>query len=336
MLFHPLPFWLKHGGSLTLLDSVLYSLARTMTVISKLVAVAPDGSTKVTCTDCKKEVERTDVQVLGGDQCRCNGCNSLRSRIGRAVKAFQIEGYDNLPHGSRADLLKAAENLYGMDLAKLIVDTCTKTSIARNTLSYEAGGGFLEMDDAEEKYKKKPLVWASILENAPRMTCSIRGCEMIQIPQYTATDKTENINQLEKKRKVEAETTAKPKKLPKKPKQEVQVQDPGSDAVVSAALKKRLEAQVAKVRELGLSLATNFAEASAPDVAEHMAPKTLKSAAELQETIETACAKAEPWIASSIAPKGAPAVWLEEMKLIIKDYKSTNEKLEEAVADSKN
>ena len=53
--------------------------------------------------------------------------------------------------------------------------------------SFRHNGHYLDKVDMDEKYKNKPLQLASIYENAKKINCPIRNCDLWEDPDYQST-----------------------------------------------------------------------------------------------------------------------------------------------------
>jgi len=179
------------------------------------------------CSDCDTNHPNTakyitkfkDESVLGGagrdrstgthekgDQICCKPCNRAKARIQRLIKSEAWgEDFKSVSGESRAQLMLAAHDAFGGDLAKLIKVQMEQSHASSRVETFCKGGGFLDADDLDEKYKKKPQQLANIKANANTFKCPIRMCMMYQDPEYVLTDVAKDEKRSTTKRTVEAE-----------------------------------------------------------------------------------------------------------------------------------
>jgi len=178
---------------------------------------------------------------------RCDECNSTRSRVYRMIQTRGIQGFDDVTGENKAAFMAKASTLYGDKLAKLIVETITQVRTQKQITQFQATGGFIDWDDAKEKYAKtKPDQWESIKQHGTRFTCPTRGVLMVSIPTYALTNTQEDSNVLETKRKIEREETIKKQKVIKREK--ITVPETGDQPKeLSTAQIKRVETLKEKI-----------------------------------------------------------------------------------------
>ena len=92
------------------------------------------------CCTCKQEVG-SNYQVVHAEdpysgqleQIRCSGCNSLKSRTNRILKAdpHASLGYRNLTDEERKVYKEKAVNLFGSELKKFLEETISQSRMRR-------------------------------------------------------------------------------------------------------------------------------------------------------------------------------------------------------------
>ena len=115
----------------------------------------------------------------------------------------------------RQELYQRCGNLMGEKLVKEVQEIITHYRIRRTTITFSAGGGYIPMAEAKDKYeKKKPDMWKNIQDHGQTLTCPIQGL-MVQIPQYEARKLDEEIDSEEARLKLQASGKLKKPKAPK-------------------------------------------------------------------------------------------------------------------------
>ena len=90
-----------------------------------------------------------------------------------------VQGYTELSKSERATFFAEASDLFDADLRKKLNEVITKSRMDRQISAFKRSGKAMEFTEAEKKFKDKPDEWASILRNAPRFKCVVRGIDMI-------------------------------------------------------------------------------------------------------------------------------------------------------------
>eukprot|EP00973_Karenia_brevis_P088212 12231505-Karenia_brevis.AAC.1 len=105
--------------------------------------------------------------------------------------------------------------MYGQDLTKLITESCVQSSLRKSTLSMSQYGDLEPEEDVRERYKDRPLFWANIQRNAYKTCHPVSGEPYLWMPKlHLDMSQIEEHSEV-RKRAIEAEYKAKPKKLPR-------------------------------------------------------------------------------------------------------------------------
>ena len=95
------------------------------------------------------------------------------------------------------------------------MECITKCRTQKQILSTDSGGLFQPIADVQKKYEDDPEELESILANGQRMTCPIRGKELILVPEYKLNLRREDTEELDRKRQIEGEMKIKKAKKAK-------------------------------------------------------------------------------------------------------------------------
>ena len=173
------------------------------------------------CSPCGEEatlddslvVQKENVITGAKEQRRHNKCNSLQSRIRRALKHLseeKQEGYFEMNHTDRKDFYKRAQGMCGAELEKEITESVTMSTIRRITEASSENGNFEPLDEVKTEWaKKRPEALKNLLEHAPRMTCTFTKQELIDVPSYSYKCTAETLDETKSKRAVESKKTEK-------------------------------------------------------------------------------------------------------------------------------
>ena len=165
---------------------------------------------------------RSDVHE-DGDRIRCLQCHGTLAKIYRTVnnEGWQ-DGFASVKGEHRAKLLRETHELLGTDLPKRISLAIEETNIFSQITTFNAGGGFMDEDDLNAKYKSKPEQLKNIKEFGQSFVCPVRKCKMWLDPKYVLKNETFETHERVEKRKAGAELTVKATKAKResKPKEE--------------------------------------------------------------------------------------------------------------------
>ena len=173
--------------------------------------------------------------------------------------------------------------MYGPTLKALLLQAITQSAIESQKSNFAAQGTFEPLKDVEERMKDQPQELASLKANSRIITDPYFNVERIWVPNFTMSLNHEKESKVERKRKLEAETTLKPPKKAKSEKDqkpEKQRDDKAADDQIELpeSLVKRLETSKATLEEQLLTFSATVMEADAPDMAGH-SPATMREKA---------------------------------------------------------
>ena len=130
---------------------------------------ALEGCAKFACITCAEEDVASNMTVAnyhenGHRSFRCRPCNGGRVRVGRMLRVHpSIE--DLSDSADKASMVKDAKKLYGNSLVAHMRSKVTKTDESSLTVSMIGNGNFMDLEDLQAKYEKKPNKLAAVIKN---------------------------------------------------------------------------------------------------------------------------------------------------------------------------
>ena len=188
----------------------------------------------------------------------------------------------------RAQFCKDNNGKFKGSLAKVVTEAITMLTVQRGSKAFTAAADYIDFTDAEISYKSKPAEWKEICANAPRMQCPVRKVELIAIPKFSTRSSEEEINSVEKKRKMEQEEHI---KKDKKAKVEKVLAEPGdAEGIKMLPLldkqQTKLDAQLGKLERESLKLAAMQSTASAAELKDYVSPAALRKGESVREEMK--------------------------------------------------
>ena len=279
------------------------------------------------------------------DQMRCKACNSLKSRINRMLKGNFPVGYRDLSPTERQQFMADGSDLKGDALSKHLNESVVKSQIKRQTIQFQSGGKFMDLTDAREKFKDKPIELENIEKNAVRHTCSVRGVEMVHIPEYSLTQTNTDESETLKKRKSEGTAKIKKAKKPKKEPADAAAADgaeggngPKEGEVKMVEVTKgqhlRLDKLVPTLSEKAMQLASTICEANGPEVTVLIPKFQIVKAENALKAINVYIEKLKKLKAAGTAAKGYTGETLGQYKELKIESDAIHTKLSDLVDDA--
>jgi len=214
------------------------------------------------CSNCQKYIYKfADESELGpagrerrsdthepGDQFRCLDCHKATPRISRLVKA---EGWGDdfkaLSKENRVKFMLQAKTSFGCDLAKLVSLSMTQMHHDSRMKAFTKGGGYVDEEDLNEKYKNKPAQLAAIKANANAFDCPIRLTKLYQDPEYALKDEHREEAVQTLKRQADSKVTVKSQKEAKTAKKPKAIETEVKAVVFTPSQTDKLKTALVKV-----------------------------------------------------------------------------------------
>ncbi len=249
--------------------------------------------------------------------------------------------YHDLAVDQKTRFMQTAIDKFGEDINKAIHDECEWTTTNTDTYHAVRSDDYMEIGDAEKKYKDRPDVWANILENAHRHTCDVTSITYIGIPSYSAEHDHSHKKQETRKRSIQSEKVVKAGKRPRKT-QDGKGQGKGGNGenvekmiTLSERQTKDRDTTEQKLTEACVELEATIMHANAPEIKSEIPPKFLANATGMangfKELIQAVGAFKEEQVASKRF-----SAWLREAREAVRTCIATNEKLTSYVEDAQN
>ena len=132
------------------------------------------------CNYCRRKCSPVEYAVvLKSGKCRCRICVSSVYREAKALKdcdASEVARVRAIPMRDRMEWHRDHATLPLKDLMHNMHEWLTEHHTVENIIARTGGGGWLDKQDLEEKYKRKPDQLANLLRNARREEHPIRKC----------------------------------------------------------------------------------------------------------------------------------------------------------------
>jgi len=222
-----------------------------------------------------------------GDRIRCIPCHSTLGRIFRSVSGNDwSEDFASVGADARAKLVRESHDKMGKDLEMNIRLVIEETKVTSQLTTLQSGGGFMDEEDLDEKYKSKPKQLENIKKYGKKMMCPVRKIELFQDPEYVLTNTQSEKNERHEKRKVEAEIVEKAPKPKKAPKVKAEATE-ASPVLLSAAQLTKLKQVSEKVSQKAAAFRVLMGRLT-PPIKEHV-PKFQVMKAEVQNANFDTC-----------------------------------------------
>eukprot|EP00973_Karenia_brevis_P092419 12412337-Karenia_brevis.AAC.1 len=166
------------------------------------------------CFRCELEYPITSMQPNGRSSLSCNYCERLTKRIQR-LPCTQKEKIKEFNKEERKTFYQEAKDMFDETLSKTIIEHVVTSSIRKSTSLYSEHGDLEEYDDLKKRYKEKPEAWKNIEKNAVVVIHPVSKEKMLWMPKINMSNTELQENFEHRKRSVETETIAKPKKAPR-------------------------------------------------------------------------------------------------------------------------
>ena len=140
------------------------------------------------------------------NEVRCfRKCHALRARIARltANHGALAQSWEEVSDKDKNAFYLECREKAGTELQFRMQETIHDSSSKKSVVNFGSSGIFIDEEDLNEKYKRKPEQLASIKANTRTMQCPVRKVKLYEDPEFKLTvDDTETRIQ-EKKRKAE-------------------------------------------------------------------------------------------------------------------------------------
>ena len=146
------------------------------------------------CARCGQETD--------GSTSRCKDCGRVDVRVCRLIQlygdqfatAWKTCLSENML--DKAEFSRAAQEVYGHDLAKLMVEKIEQTIKYETYASFTGSGEFMDLHDLEEKCKNNPDRLAGIKANGKTMTCPSSGVTLYEFLTFS-TESQQRLSQMQ-------------------------------------------------------------------------------------------------------------------------------------------
>ena len=119
---------------------------------------------------------------------RCKPCSAVAVRITRVLSDDgKLKGVWKLQDIDKTRFYQRAQGMYGDELTKLMYAEMEEATSLKTEVTLVGNGDFLDKEDLEDKYKKKPQRLAAILKNARQIYDEVSETWLIEDMSYASS-----------------------------------------------------------------------------------------------------------------------------------------------------